>query len=373
MQTAAEVSLSARELKTEDLHMVLSDFASVYSATDPAPLEDVPDVSCVVSSSISRLRYLENAIRLHQRKEALFVSYTQEAKFACCNIDHRLSNAITFHSTSRHSSALKFSQSSFKSGKKFVESPNEPFLISLFSNIFRQFDFLQSHIDLTSIQPLTPIDKYMELTHHNTRVQFTGSDDAELQTSDNANSVVANPASLSTAQDDLPIVQPTKPATPGVHVPTAPSTFFSRFCLLCLFLKYSSPSKFPGTHHFKYRKADTKKFKIPRMFEHLEWQKVAVSDSLSLTVGLYDKNGRRVRIARKKHQIQSANEPEDTSSDDSHGVPELDDVKVVSKRSLKVFLRFLLCDYSNINSLAKQEQARRFVQMNEVAQNHEAE
>jgi hypothetical protein len=76
------------------------------------------------------------------------------------------------------------------------------------------------------------------------------------------------------------------------------------------------------------------------MFEHLEWENVdadfAAGSSSSLTVGLYDKNGRRVRIARKKEHVPVVDELDDGSSDDSAGAPECDDLKVVSKRFIKV-------------------------------------
>jgi hypothetical protein len=73
------------------------------------------------------------------------------------------------------------------------------------------------------------------------------------------------------------------------------------------------------------------------MFEHLEWENDEVQDSSSsLTVGLYDKNGRRVRIVRKKEQLPVVNELDDGSSDDSAGAPEFDNLKVVSKRFIKV-------------------------------------
>jgi hypothetical protein len=92
----------------------------------------------------------------------------------------------------------------------------------------------------------------------------------------------------------------------------------------------------PGVQ-FKYRKAESKKFKIPRMFQHLEWEKNDAEDVSLSTVGLYDKNGRRVRIARKKQEVQVLDEIEDGSSDDSSGVPDFDTLKVVSKRAIKVF------------------------------------
>lgn len=94
---------------------------------------------------------------------------------------------------------------------------------------------------------------------------------------------------------------------------------------------------FPPGVQFKYRKAESKKFKIPRMFEHLEWEKKDAEDVSSTAIGLYDKNGRRVRIARKKIEVQLFDDIEDGSSDDSSGVPDFDTLKVVSKRVIKVF------------------------------------
>jgi hypothetical protein len=74
------------------------------------------------------------------------------------------------------------------------------------------------------------------------------------------------------------------------------------------------------------------------MFEHLEWENFvdAAGSSSSLTVGLYDKNGRRVRIVRKKEHVPVVDELDDGSSDDSGGAPEFDNLKVVSKRFIKV-------------------------------------
>ena len=74
------------------------------------------------------------------------------------------------------------------------------------------------------------------------------------------------------------------------------------------------------------------------MFEHLEWEAINKPDTSSTTIGLYDKNGRRVRIARKKSQMLVAEVPEDESSDDSADAPEFDNLKVVSKRFIKVLL-----------------------------------
>ncbi len=73
------------------------------------------------------------------------------------------------------------------------------------------------------------------------------------------------------------------------------------------------------------------------MFEHLEWETIRGPDTTSTTIGLYDKNGRRVRIARKKSQVLVAEEPEGESSDDSADASEFDNLKVVSKRFIKVF------------------------------------
>ena len=101
---------------------------------------------------------------------------------------------------------------------------------------------------------------------------------------------------------------------------------------------------------FKYRKSESKKFKIPRMFEHLEWEKIDPVDSSSAkTVGLYDKNGRRVRIARKQVVVQFVDEAEQESSDDSTGVSDFDIVKVVSKRFIKVFSFIQLVSFSQPN------------------------
>jgi hypothetical protein len=139
-------------------------------------------------------------------------------------------------------------------------------------------------------------------------------------------------------------------------------------CILTLYLR----SRFPGVQHFKYRKSEAKKFKIPRMFEHLEWEKNEVADSSSAAIGLYDKNGRRVRIARKQVKLQFVDEIEHDSSDDSAGVTDFDTCKVVSKRFIKVLSFASLIFITRSNVLVNQEQARRVFQENALTQAFDA-
>jgi hypothetical protein len=109
------------------------------------------------------------------------------------------------------------------------------------------------------------------------------------------------------------------------------------------------------------------------MFEHLEWEKIEAEDSSSATtVGLYDKNGRRVRIARKQVKLQFVDEIEHDSSDDSAGVTDFDTCKVVSKRFIKVlpFACFVFITRSKF--FVNQEQARRVSQENALAQARDA-
>ena len=73
------------------------------------------------------------------------------------------------------------------------------------------------------------------------------------------------------------------------------------------------------------------------MFQHLQWEKMDADETSMTSVGLYDKNGRRVRIAHKKKiDLDIVDDQEEDSSDDSSGFPELENVKVVNKRFLKV-------------------------------------
>jgi hypothetical protein len=73
------------------------------------------------------------------------------------------------------------------------------------------------------------------------------------------------------------------------------------------------------------------------MFQHLQWEKTDADETSTSAVGLYDKNGRRVRIAHKKKiDLDIVDDQEEDSSDDSSGVPQLEKVKVVNKRFLKV-------------------------------------
>ena len=331
------------EIKNEDLHQTLSDLSLVHSASESAPSDDIPDMSNLISSSVSKLRDFEIAIRWHQRKEALFIGYTEEARIACHNINQRIGSALSLYPSSKPVSIEADIKSRTKVFRRAAaEMSNEPLLTSLFSNLFKQYDLLLSCNDSSFSEP-PAADNLVELTLHNTRVEVkdTADEFPELQSENHLEPVVASNI-IATSHDDLLNVQPAKPKSSGGVVPTAPSIYF--FVLLCFIPTMACfmclRQYFTGVQHFKYRKAESKKFTIPRMFEHLEWETIRAPDTSSTTIGLYDKNGRRVRIARKKDQMPVADQPEDESSDDSTDAPGFDNLKVVSKRFIKVTIHF---------------------------------
>jgi hypothetical protein len=346
MRAASDVSLSSRELKNEELNHVLSELSQVYSVAEPSPLGDISDISKLVSSSVAKIRESDIAIRWHQRKEALFIGYTEEARIACFNIDERLVKVMALYPASR----VPRVSTDIKARSRLVkrsESAHEPILSLLFSNLHKKYDIFLSAIGPSSTLQPPPPEKLVELTQHNTRVQLTASAD-ELASSELALDAdcdfIPKDAALA-SHTSLLKTQPVKPTSPGKFVPTEPGLQFN-------VLKFARPYRilvgtqfmliefhdFAGVKHFKYRQTESKKFKIPRMFQHLQWEKIDQDETSSLTVGLYDKNGRRVRIAHKKTMdVDVVNEQESDSSDDSTGAPELDNLKVVNKRFLKVF------------------------------------
>ena len=222
MRAATEASLSSRELKNEELNQVLSELSQVYSATEPSPLGDIADISKLVSSSVAKIRESDIAIRWHQRKEALFIGYTEEAKIACFNIHERLSKAVSLY----HSSRPPRVSTDMKSRSRLVkrtESSSEPLLSLLFSNLHKKYDMFLSAIDSSSISTPPPADHLVELTHHNTRVQLTASADelASVQPALVANSDVTANAALASLDGSLN-AQPVKPKSPGNVVPAEP-------------------------------------------------------------------------------------------------------------------------------------------------------
>lgn len=359
------------EIKNEDLHQTLSDLSLVHSASESAPSDDIPDMSNLISSSVSKLRDFEIAIRWHQRKEALLIGYTEEARIAFHNINQRLGTALSLFPASKPVSIEADTKSRTKFFRRAAEMSNEPLLNSLFSNIFKQYDSLLSCSASSSSEP-PAADNLVELTLHNTRVEVkdTADESLELQSENHSEPAVAS-NNISSSHDGLLNVQPAKPKSSGGVVPTAPSIYF--FVLLCFISSMTCficlRQYFTGVQHFKYRKAESKKFTIPRMFEHLEWETIRAPDTSSTTIGLYDKNGRRVRIARKKDQLPVADQPEDESSDDSTDAPGFDNSKVVSKRFIKVTIHFSFVLLAS-SLLMKQEQARKSFQVNSLVQTH---
>lgn len=224
MRAASETSLSARDLKIEDLNVALSKFSSVHSAAaEPTALDDIPDISKLISSSVSRIRDLEIAIRWHQRKEALFIGYTEEARIALHNINQRLPVAFALNPASKVISISSDSRSRSRNSKKPTEISNEPLITLLFSNLCKNYDTLLSCVETVSMEATSAFDSLVELTMHNTRVEITDSDGfPEIRSADHANPVVA-PVITSLASDDLLNAQPAKPKTPSGVTPVVPS------------------------------------------------------------------------------------------------------------------------------------------------------
>jgi len=235
LRVASETSLAARELKNEDLNQVLSEFSQVHSASESNSFDDVPDLSELISSSVSRIRDCEVGIRWHQRKEALFIGYTNEARIACQNMDMRLSNAIALFPASNRIHVLGDAKPRSKMVKQPPESFIEPSTSLLFSNIFKHYDFLQSLLGSTSLDPMMASEKLVELTLHNSRVQITDSDVfPDVQTADQATTTVATD-SISILPESVLNSQPVKPKSSGGIVPSAPSMFFSAVIFLWLY------------------------------------------------------------------------------------------------------------------------------------------
>ncbi len=227
MRAASETSLSTRDLKIEDLNLALSKFSLVHSASaEPTALDDIPDISKLISSSVSRIRDLEIAIRWHQRKEALLIGNTDEARIALLNINQRLPVAFALNPASKVISISPDSRSRPRIAKRPTEISNEPLMTLLFSNLCKNYDTLLSCVDAGSMEATSTFDSLVELTMHNTRVEITDSDGfPEVRSADNANPVVA-PVIISIASDDLlneKNAQPAKPKTPSGVAPTVPS------------------------------------------------------------------------------------------------------------------------------------------------------
>ncbi len=223
--------------------MALSKFSLVHSAAaETTALDDIPDISKLISSSVSRIRDLEIAIRWHQRKEALFIGNTEEARIALLNINQRLPVAFALNPSSKVSSIPPDSGSRSRNARRPTQISNEPLITLLFSNLFKNYDTLLSCVDTGSMEATSAFDSLVELTMHNTRVEITDSDGfPEVRSADHANPVVA-PAIISIASDDLLNAQPAKPKTPSGVAPAVPSQQPSaRVCAyLIILLAFSS-------------------------------------------------------------------------------------------------------------------------------------
>jgi hypothetical protein len=204
------------------LNQALSELSLVHSASETTSSDDIPDLSNLISSSVSKLRDFEVAIRWHQRKEALFIGYTEEARIACYNINQRIGSAISLYPASKPVSVEADIKSRTKFFRRAAEMSNEPLLTSLFSNLFKQYDLLLSCND-SSLSESPAVDNLVELTLHNTRVEVKDSADefSELQSENLVDPVVAS--IVSTCHDGLLSAQPAKPKSSGGVIPTAPS------------------------------------------------------------------------------------------------------------------------------------------------------
>jgi hypothetical protein len=214
------------EVKNEELNRVLSELSVVHSASETTTVGDIPDMSSVISASVSKIRDLEVSIRWHQRKEALFIGYTEEARIACHNINQRISSALSLYPSSNRANFEADSKSRTKFTRRAAEMSNEPLLTSLFSSLFKQYDSMLSCIDSSSYEP-SASDNLVELTLHNTRVEIKDSADEvlELQSGNNADLVLASNAVLTTHDSSLN-PQPSKPKLPGGVIPPAPSNLY---------------------------------------------------------------------------------------------------------------------------------------------------
>jgi hypothetical protein len=237
LRAASEASMAGRELKSEDLNQVLSEFSQVHSASESTSFDDVPDLSELISSSVSKIRDCEVDIRWHQRKEALFIGYTIEARIACQNIFQRLCNAIDLFPASNRIQISADTKPRSKIIKQPPESFIEPATSLLFSNLFKHYDFLLSKIFLslpgsTSLDPIIASEKLVELTLHNSRVQITDSDVySDVQSADQTTTTVVTDAISTQVPEIVLNSQPVKPKSSGGIVPPSQSMCFS--AVLC--------------------------------------------------------------------------------------------------------------------------------------------
>ncbi len=223
MRAASEVSLSERELKIEHLNAALSEFSLVHSASEFDPSDDVPDMYKLISSSVTRIRDLDIAIRWHQRKETLLMGYSKDVRIALENIQQRICTAVALNSESKPLNISPDFKSKSKLVKRQTEISNEPLINLIFLKLVNLYDPLLLRLNSTSIEGSLISDELVALTLHNTRVEIT---DAvgfpALQSADNADSVIA-PVIVATTSDTSLNAQNAKPKTPSGLVPTLPS------------------------------------------------------------------------------------------------------------------------------------------------------
>ena len=195
----------------------------MHSASESNPADDVPDISKLISSSVTRIRDLEIALRWHQRKETLLMGYSKDVRIALENIAQRICCAVALNSESKPPNFSPDSRSRSKLVKRQTETSNEPLITLLFLKLMNLYDPLLSLLNSNSIEGPLNSDELVALTLHNTRVEIT---DAvgfpELQSADHVDPVVA-PVMAATASDGSLNVQTAKPKTPGGLVPTLPS------------------------------------------------------------------------------------------------------------------------------------------------------
>ncbi len=220
--------MSGIETQNEELNRVLSELSLVHFAAEPTAIGDIPDMSKMISASVSRIRDLEVAIRWHQRKEALFIGYTEEARIACYNINQQIGSAISLYPSSKLVDFEVDIKSRTKFARRAAETSHEPVLTSLFSSLFKQYDLLLSCIESSSIEP-PAIGNLVELTVHNTRVEVkdTADDFPELQSAVNAN-LAAESNVIPSTNDGLISSLPSKPKSSSGVVPAAPGIFCTK-------------------------------------------------------------------------------------------------------------------------------------------------
>ncbi len=199
----------------------------MHSASDSNPIDDIPDMSNLISSGLSRIRDLEVAVRWHQRKEASFISHSEDAEIALTNIDKQICTAVAINTASKRISVSPDARSNSQYVKRPTELSNEPLIALRFSNLMKLYNPLLSCIASASIEQSSSSGKLVELTLHNTRVAITDSDGfLENRSTDRADPALA-PVTTSTTSNSLLNIQLAKPKTPVGLVPALPSQLLS--------------------------------------------------------------------------------------------------------------------------------------------------